>query len=856
MSVLLRLALLAYPQPLRARYGGELAEIPTTPLALADIVVAGLLERLDNLVRELRHATRSLLRSPGGTAVAVLALALGVGANVAVFSVIRPILLEPLPFTNPDRLYVMRTKMRGLQPESFQTLALASHYLDWRDESTRFANVEAAATTNQTLQLDQRAELSRVAQTTPGLLAMLGVKPRLGRGFAPADATIDGPNVVLLSEAYWRSRFGASDDVLGRTLILEEEPWEVIGVAPAALNQFLEADLWQPLRIDEAGVRNGGPLRAIQVFGRLAPESSPQSALAELDAILDSKKNESYARAFLKDAWADMLPLEEHLVGNVKTTLQLLWGAVALVLLIACSNVAGILLVRSATRHTETGVRLALGAERRSLFRQALTEAVVLSLAGAAAGILLACVGVRALVANLPSSFPRADAIGVDGPVLALSLLVAVLIGLIVGIAPAFVALRRSPAEAMRTRASSATSGRGLSRVHGGLVAMQVALAAVLLTASGLLLHSLVRLGRVDIGVHSPQTATLALAYPRSFSTEQRNAYLRELLGRARSLPGAEEAAVSATVPLTGFAMGAAFALPEDPPLSEDEQRALNIPRQTFFNAVSEDYFRTVGARLLEGRTLEPADAAAGNVVINRALAETAFPGERAVGRRIGMRGGKRFFTIVGVIESYRQLTPRWPVSSEIYAHWLAEGANAAYRLSVKPAAGADADLIPALRQIATELNRAVVILDAQTQRGLLAAKTADDRLRATLLGLFAAIAVLLAGSGIFATVAFAVSRRTREIAIRRALGATAASVCATALRGALAACALGAATGLVAAYWLRSLTRDLLFEVAPFDPATYAAATLLLLALILAASLGPAARAVRQNPARNLRSS
>ncbi|MEZ5391530.1 MAG: ADOP family duplicated permease [Bryobacterales bacterium] len=781
-------------------------------------------------------------------------LALGIGANVAVFSVIRPVLLEPLPFRDPDQLYVMRTKMPGLRPESFQTVALASHYLDWRDESTRFADVEAAATTMQALQLDERAELSRVVQTTPGMFAMLGTTPRLGRGFVPADAALDGPNVVLLSEAYWRSRFGANEDVLGRTLTLEEEPWEVIGVAPAALNRFIEADLWQPLRIDEAGVRNGGPLRAIQVFGRLAPATSPQAALAELDAILDSKKKETYARAYLKESWADMLPLEEHLVGNVKATLQLLWGAVALVLLIACSNVAGILLVRSVTRHTETGVRLALGAERRSLFRQALTEAILLSLAGAAAGVLLAYAGVRALVANLPSSFPSADAISVDGPVLAFSVLVAVVIGLIIGIAPAWVALGRSPAETMRARAASATSGRGLSRVHGGLVAMQVALAAVLLTASGLLLHSLVRLGRVDIGVHSPETATLVLAYPRSFSSEERNAYFRELLDRTRALPGVQDAAVSSMVPLTGFAMGAAFALPDDPPFSEDEQRALSASRQTFFNAVSEDYFRTVGARLLEGRGLEPADAAAGNVVINRTLAEAAFPGEQAVGRRIGMRGRKRFFTIVGVIESYRQLTPRWPVSSEIYTHWLADGANAAYRLSVRPKTGEGADLIPALRQTATDLHRAVVILDTQTQSGLLAAKTADDRLRATLLGLFAVIASLLAGSGIFATVAFTVSRRTREIAIRRALGATATSVCATALGGALAACALGASAGLATAYWLRSLTQDLLFEVEPFDPATYAAAALVLLTLILAASLGPASKAARLDPARNLR--
>ena len=853
MSPLLRLALLAYPQPLRARYGEELAEFPVTPLSLLDVVFAGLRERLDNLVRDVRHASRSLLRTPAATAVAVLALALGVGANVAVFSVVRPVLLEPLPFADADRLYVLRTMAPGLQPESFQTIALASHYLDWRDDSTRFEAVEAATTSMLTLLLEDRADLARTGQVTAGLMSMLGVEPRLGRGFVPGDAALDSPNVILLSERFWRSRLGARENVLGETLILEDEPWEVVGVAPSSLNRLMDADLWQPLRIDEAGVRSGGPLRALNVFGKLALQAQPEAGLAELGAILKATEGAPYARAHMKGSWADIQPLDDYLIGDVKATLLLLWGADALVLLIACSNVAGVLLVRAVARHGETGVRLALGAGRDSLFRQAFTEALLLSVVGAAAGVLLAYGGVQVLTANLPNAFPQAEAIAVDATALAFSLLTAALVGISLGVAPSWIALRQSPASAIRSRAAAATSGQGLSRVQGGLVATQVALAALLLAASGLLLHSLIRLGRVDIGVHAPDTATISIAFPRSFSAADRKAYFRELLDRAEGLPGVQAAAVSAMVPLTGFAMGAPFRLPDDPAFSEDEQRALNASRMTFFNAVSEGYFRTVGALLLEGRALEPADAAAGNVVVNRALAEAAFPGESAVGRRVGMRNGERFFTIVGVVESYRQLTPRWPVASEIYSHWLAEGSNAVFRVSAKPA-GSGGGLVPLLRQTAAEIHAAAVVRDATTQAHLLASKTADDRFRAALIGLFAVIAVILAGSGIFATVSFTVSRRMREIAIRRALGATAASVCVTALRGAFLACAVGAAAGLTSAYWLRSLTEGMLFEVDPVDPATYVAVAAVLFVLIVAASLGPASRAARLDPARNLR--
>lgn len=855
MRLLLRLALLAYPQPLRERYAEELAEFPITPLSLIDIFFAGLRERLDNLIRDVRHASRALLRTPGVTSVAVLALALGVGANVAVYSVVRPVLLDPLPFPEADRLYTLRAMVPaapGLSAK-LNTIAYDYHYLNWRDEATRFDAIEAWLGRTQTMLFEDRAELASVQRVSPGFFRLLGQEPRLGRGFGLADYAFDAPNVALVSERFWRARFGGEPDVLGKTLTLNEELFEIVGVAPAELDRFSDADVWQPLRQDEAKIRGAGPNYALGVLARLAPRTNLEDAREELDAILKKHDDDPYQR--LKGgAWATVERLDYNLVGDVRLTLRVLWGAVALVLLIACSNVAGVLLVRALARHGETGVRLALGAGKGTLFRQALTESALLALFGGAAGVLLAYGGVRVLMAFLPERFPRAEAIAVDANVLLFAAAVATLCGFALGLAPAWAAFRQAPAEVIRQRAAASTMGGGLSRLQGGLVAMQVALAAVLLAGAGLFLHSLVRLGRVDIGVNSPETASLWVTLPRSYPEASQRAYFRELLERARALPGVESAALSNTVPLSGFVYGMAFQLPDDIELAKgsDELRERNAARRTMVNTVSEDYFRTVGARLLQGRPLERGDDVARNALINRRLADTAFPADEALGKTLAL-GSLGSFTVVGVTGDYRQLTPRWPIEAEIFLHWRTEGVNPASAISVRPK-GSGASVLPALRDAAIGLHGAALVFNEITQADLLASKSADDRFRTGLIALFAIIALALAGSGIFATVSFTVSRRTREFAIRRALGATPAAVCAGALRGALLACASGAAVGLTAAYWLRSLTDGMLFEVDPVDPATYAAAALVLLLLAIAASLGPASRAARLDPARNLR--
>ena len=856
MRLLLRLALLAYPQPMRARYAEEIAGFPVSFFALLDIAFSGLRERLDGLVRDVRHASRSLLRTPGATFVAVLALALGVGANVAVYSVVRPVLLEPLPFSDADRLYDLRVQAppRPGGTALFSKIAFDYHYLNWHDAATRFEAVEAWRGNSQILLFDGQAEFASVGFVTSGLMKMLGVQPRVGRAFVAADYALDAPDVALVSDRFWRARYGAEKDVVGKTLTLNEQPYEVVGVAPPALSRLWDADIFQPLRLDEGKVRGGGPNYTLGIVAKLAEAATIDEARDELQAILKSHDSESYQR--IKRGLAVAERLDSYLVGGqVESTLKLLWGAVLLVLLIGCSNVAGVLSVRGLARHGETGLRLALGAGGRSLFRQAVTESMLIALLGGSAGVLLAYGGVSLLAASLLRRFPRAGAISVDEQALLFALAVAVACGLLLGLAPAWIALRQKPADTIRMRAPAATASRGLGRLRGSLVALQVALTAVLLTVAGLFLHSLVRLGEVDVGVYSLDTASISVTLPQSYPTEARRVYYHELLERARALPGVRAASLSNHVPLGGFSYGTAFRLPDDPPVAEgsEEARERDAGRRTMVNAISEGYFETVGARLLEGRALEPGDELTGNVVINRRLAEMAFPGEEVLGRTIGLSGLEGDFTVVGVIQDYRQLSPRRAVEAEVFVHWRSEFPNRPTTLAARPG-DSGGPLAPLLREAALDLHPSALIRGETTQGELLASKSADDRFRTGLIGLFAVIAALLAGSGIFATVSFTVSRRTREIAIRRALGATSAAVCAGALRGAMLACGIGAALGLIAAYWLRSLTDGMLFGVEPTDPATYVAAALALLLLAAAASLGPASRAARLDPARNLR--
>jgi predicted permease len=850
----LRLALLAYPQPLRARYGEELAEFPATPLVLVDVFFAGLRERLDNLVRDVRHATRSLLRTPGATAVAILALALGVGANVAVFSVVRPVLLEPLPFVREDRLFALSTLSKDrMIPGQLNRITFDAIYLDWRAEAVSFDAIEAWRGFSQTLEMDGEAELVGVGSATSGLLRIFGLQPVLGRGFDAADMVLDGPNVVLVAESFWRARMGARTNVLGERVILNEQAFEIVGVAPAELSRLVDEDFWQPLRQDANKIRAGGPQMFVEVIGRLRQGATVDQAKAELDAILEAHRTKPHA--LNREAYTEIDLLRDRLAGGAKGTLELLWGAVALVLLIAGSNVAGILFMRAIARHAETGVRLALGAGCRNLRRQALTEAIVLSIAGGAAGVLLAYAAVDALRAELADRFPRGDAVHLDVQVLLFALAVAVGTGLLLALAPAWAARRQSPLDAIRVATPMAGRSPAIGRFQSALIALQVGLAAVLLTGAGLFVHSLTRLTRVDIGAHSPDTATVWVALPRSLGPAARQAYFRELLGRARELPGVRSASVSGAVPMSGMSYGAAYRLPGEtaPPRGSAEEREWNATRTTIVNPISEDYFETVGVRLLEGRTLQPGDELAQRVVLNRKLAQVAFGGASALGRTIAV-GDLGFFEVVGVAEDYRQLTPRRPIDLEIYQHWESERLPyTASAVSARPAGGR-VNLLPALRDAAKSLHPSAIVRNEWTQAGIVASKSAEDRFRAGLIGLFAVIAAVLAGSGIFATVSFTVSRRTREIAIRRALGATALSVCSGALRGAMFACGVGAIAGLVAAYWLRSLTDGMLYEVNTVDPSIYAAAAGALLVLAVAASLGPASRAARLDPAPNLR--
>lgn len=857
MRLPVRLALLAFPRALRSRYAEEIAECPLSLAMLADLVASGLAERFEGVWRDLRLAVRALVRTPGPSLVAMLAIALGVGANVAVYSVVRPVLLEPLPFVEPERLYSLNIRTPGKpgHPTSRQEIAFEPHFLDWRDESRLFEAVEAWRARSLTRYGEDRTESVRATFVTTSLPSTLGVRALIGRGFTARDGDLDSSNVVMLSERYWRNSYGADEGVLGETIVLNEEAYEIVGVAPAELGRLSATDVWNPMRIHETKVREGGAMMATKVLGRVRPGVSEQEALHELEAILQKNRDSVYGRR-MREPKASVTLLAERLVGPVKKMLLLLWGAVGLVLLVACANVAGVLLVRALERQGETGVRLALGAGRPSLLRQALSESLLLAAGGAATGLLMAYGGVRVLTAALPKRFPRAEAIAVDESVLVFGLAAALVVGLAAGLAPAWSALGQNAWETIRRRSATATAGRGVVLSLGALTALQVGLSAVLLTGAGLLLHSLVRLTSADAGVYAPETAYLFVGLPRSMSEDLQKAYFRELLERVRSNPAVRAASLSAGAPLMGFSVGSSFELPDDPPLPDDpaERRELTFARMTMQRFAGDGYLEAVGARLLEGRSFRPGDGHARSVLINQTLAQIAFPGESALGKSIRLRmfEDREFFTVVGVVADHRQVNLRWPIEPEFIAH-IDHPESRFHSIAARPA-DASKNLVPTLREMAVELNSAALPYMEMTQGEALRVQSGEDRFRAGLVCLFAVIALVLAGSGIFATVAFTVTRRLREIAIRRALGATATGVCRTALGRVLPACVLGAVAGLTAAYWLRSLTEDFLYEIDSLDPASYGLSAAALVFLAVVASWAPTRRALRLDPARSLR--
>jgi putative ABC transport system permease protein len=797
--------------------------------------------------QDIRYALRGLVRSPGFAAVAVLTLALGIGASTSIFSVLHAVLWNPLPFAEPERLVVVWET--DAHNQSFQEGFSAPDFLDFRSRTKSFSGLAAAR--GLWLNLTEKgSEAERISAdaVSHDFFAMLGVAPALGRGFSETDDRPGAPGVALLSDGLWRSRYASSRAVLGTTIWLDGKPYSVAGVMPPGIDFPDDTQVWIPLEPALGALATMRGVHNLGVFARLGRGVSAAGAGAELSAIAAD-----LARQYPEDnagRGARVQSLRDAIVGDVRPALLVLLGAVALVLLISCANVAGLLLARAAGRSREIAIRRALGAGRGRLVRQLLVESLLLAAAGCAAGLALASWGTDALVALSPRALPHAAGAGLHLPVLLFSAGVSVLCGILAGLVPALGASRSLESALRAGDARLASGGRGRGLLVGG----QIALACVLATGAGLLLRTFQNLHRVDPGFRAAGLLTARMQLPLSKYPEPRREdfanwpevvrFYDALLPRLQHLPGAVSAALAVNHPMrSGWTSQVEIDGVEQPPGQHDESR---------IRPVSPGYFQTIGTPVLQGRALEDRDrrGAPQVVLINEAFARRYFAGKNPVGRFVKFWGTSR--EVVGVVRDVRFRGLSHPADPAVYP--------SLYQVPISDvsvvlrASGDPALLAPAVREALRSVDPDVALFAVQTGEALLAESLTPARFQSTLLTLFGAAALLLSALGLYGLLADSVVRRTREIGIRAALGARRGDLIGMIVREGLTRGVGGLAIGVGASLATSRLLSRLLYGVDPLDPGVYAAVLSTLLAAALAASLLPARRASRVDPIEALR--
>lgn len=799
---------------------------------------------LDDLGQDIHYALRALRRTPLFTIVAGLTLALGVGANTAVFSVVNGVLLRTLPFREPDRLLLLSYQERDASPWAFPGL-LDRQYEVVRHGTRAFESIATFSSGQATLTGAGDATRLTVANVSPEFFTVLGVGPALGRPFDKAEGAGGGAHVVLLSDGLWRGRFAGDSAIRGRAITLDGLAYVVVGVMPASFAFPSGADLWVP-----ADMRINPHLTMMRpVVGRLRAGVSRDQALAELEAL--SASFELFPDQPRDRMVARVLSLNALLVGNVERSLLLLAGAVAFVLLIACANVANLLLMRGATRAQEIAVRSALGAGRRRLVRQLLTESVVLFLSGAAAGLPVALAGTRALVALAPAgTLPRLAAIRMDGRVLLFTLGVALATGLIFGLAPAVLATRR-PAVPTPGHGVRATAGPG--RLRGALVIAEIALALVLLTGAGLMIRSFQRLQAIDLGFQPAHIMSVTVdlpetKYPGAAAMQAFHDRTVESLAR---LPHTAGAAAVNWRPLGDAQIDGTFTVDGRSPPD------FNVSKP----AVTPDYFRVMGIPLLRGRPFTARDdaRAPGVVIVSRSVAERIWPGADPVGQRISMEDHPTpsdWLTVVGVVENVRQerLT-QGPVPA-IYQplNQVSRTFFLSHMTFLARTDAAPGEYARAVRATLRDIDPDLPPQALASLQDFIAGIRATPLFQTRILVVFSLLALSLAAVGIYGLLAYSVMERTHEIGIRLALGAPIGRVMRLVLTRTLRLAGLGVVAGTTGALIATRALSKLLYETSPTDPATFAAVTALLIAVALVASLVPARRASRVDPVRALR--
>jgi putative ABC transport system permease protein len=806
--------------------------------------------RLETLVQDVRFGLRTLARTPVLSAAAVLALALGIGANTAVFSVVNAVLLRPLAFPEPHQLLFVAEATPTGGPDD----VAPPNFLDWRGAQTVFADLAAYTPVSLNLTGVPSPETIDGYRATASLFSVLGVDPWLGRRPDAAGDVAGGGREIVLSHELWRSRFQGDSAVLGRALTLDDEPYTVVAVMPAGFAFPVESPgrFWVPMAFTEGDVTSRGA-HYLNAVGRLRPGVTVGAAQAAMDVIAQ-RLADAYP-ASNADAGVALAPLKHVVVGASRTTFLLLWGAVAFVLLIATANVASMLLARAAARGREMATRVALGAGARRLVAQLLTESLLLAAFGGALGVLVAAGGVRILHALNPGNVARFGQATIDPLVLGFTALVALGAGVLFGLAPALAVTRRDVTAGLR-EGGRGTVGGATQWYRGVLVVNEVALAVVVLVGAGLMLTSLRNLLDTDPGFDTDRVLSLRInlsrtAYPDHAS---RVTFFDRLEERVTALPGVEAAGAITFLPMTfpGGTLGIAI---EGAPPPQDGQWEGAV-----FRVVTPDYFAAMGIRMREGRAFRRSDdaSAPGVAIVTRALAERHWPDRSAVGQHLKLGGPTStapWLTVVGVAEDVRAFALRRPPETGMFVPVAQpHPAWTAPRGVVVRAAGDPAALAASVRAAVWSIDRDLPISHLRPMREVVGATLDETRFYAVLLGLLGVIALALAAVGIYGVMAYSVSQRTREFGLRLALGAQPGAIVGMVLRRGLALAAVGLGVGVAGAVGVTRFLGSQLYGLSPTDPGTLARGVLLLLGTALAACALPAWRAARVNPMDSLR--
>ena len=798
---------------------------------------------MERLTQDLHYALRRLLKSPGFTLVAVLTLALGIGANSAIFSVVNGVLLKPLPYPESERLVGVYHSTEGRR-----AVMSGPNFTDIARAATTFESAAAISTTRMILTGEGDPERLLVARVSASLFSVLRVRPALGRVFNADENTPGRTNIVILSHAVWEQRFGSDSSVIGRRIMLDGVPREIVGVMPRGFAYPVNRQAWLPIDYDEGFVTKQRGAWYLNVVARLKPGVTPEQSAAEVETL-----GRNLARQY-PDANAEIgmttYPLLEAMVGDIRRAVLILLGAVGFVLLIACTNVANLLLARAAARESEMAVRTALGAGRGRLIRQLLTESVVLSLLGAGFGLLLAVWGVELLTNLEPEGVPRLENVRVDGSVIAFTIVTALVTGVLFGLVPAFTATR-GVSSSLKESGRGAVTSRSGTRVRGALVVAELALAVMLLAGAGLLMRSFIKLQSVDPGFKPAQALTFELTLPNARYKEdpQRIAFFDNLLPRLRNLPGAQSAAAVMGLPLSGLDFIISFEVGGRPPVPPSQQPAMQV------RVATPDYFDTVGIPLKRGRgfTEDDRENTPRVVLITEAAARQFFPGEDPLGKTIKLGWGRgpgkprAGGEVVGIIGDVKDAGLNEDDPPHIYLplrQWPVSFMAVVVKTAVPPTSLADA-----VRTQVAAVDPNLPVSNVGTLDAIVAKSISQQRFYMTLLTIFAAVALVLAAIGIFGVLSYAVSQRTREIGIRMALGAQERSVISLIVRQAMFLVIGGVAAGTVAALLLSETMTKMLFNVTARDPVTFASVAGVLVAVALFASYLPARRATRVDP-------